>query len=65
MNYEKELQAIGHKIKKARGKKSYYSINQMTRVTPTSLKNLEENGACSVSTLLRVCNSLGLRIIIE
>lgn len=57
--------AIGNKVRKAKGKRSYYAIQRDTKVTKPMMRSIEEGAHCSVATLLKVCNYLGLSVEIK
>lgn len=61
----RKMKAIGDQIRKAKGKMSYYRINQDIGVTPPMMKKIEEGAHCSVGTLIKVCEFVGLQVEIK
>lgn len=62
MTPTKEMTAIGDKVKKAKGKSSYYKVAKDAGVTPAMIKNVEDGAMCSVNTLLKVCAAVNLKV---
>lgn len=54
--------AIGEKIRKAKGKRSYYEIAKKAGVTSMAIKNIENGSHCSVYTLMKVLDALGYKL---
>lgn len=62
METTKEMIEIGEKIRKAKGKKSYYEISKKSGVTIMAIKNIENGARCSVYTLTKVLDALGCKL---
>lgn len=62
METTKEMIAIGEKVRKAKGKRSYYEISKKSGATTMAIKNIESGAHCSVYTLTKVLEALGCKL---
>ncbi len=58
----KKMLTIGNKVRRARGKRSYYEIAKESEVTQKMIENIESGAHCSVGTLIKVCEAVGLKV---
>ena len=64
---ERQLAELSLQLAVARDKsgKSQKEVAQQARVTQQQLSRLENGASCNVTTLLRVCKALGLKLELE
>lgn len=64
---ERQLAELALQVAVARDKsgKSQKEVAQQARVTQQQLSRLENGASCNVTTLLKVCKALGLKLELE
>lgn len=58
----KQMKRIGDLVRRAKGKRSYYKIQKEINVTKPMMRKIEGGAHCSVGTLIKVCEYLGLTV---